>query len=214
VIEAERAQLRRVAREEALTAILDHGIGATIAIRHRPGISSTYSRAAITLPVTTLIDISGQRNSMRIGTKAFVKSAIHSIGTIYSSGDSHDPMALYTAFRGCEPTIEALLRRWGPTLSLKRLGHQVRRVREVSGRQEAIARRTGLCGKVRQVQTGSQKYRKISSTHEQRSSLIDFCTAKTLGLVPMGTRAQTDELPCLELTVRLVTCVPPKIATN
>ena len=38
--------------------------------------------------------------------------------TIYSSGDTRDPMELYTAFRGREPRIEALLKHRGLTQSL------------------------------------------------------------------------------------------------
>jgi len=89
-----------------------------ITIRHRPGhfqhlfAGSDYAAGYYAYLWAEKFDADGYEGFREVGNP-FDPALADRLKMIYSSGDSRDAMALYAAFRGREPTIEALLRRRG-----------------------------------------------------------------------------------------------------
>jgi peptidyl-dipeptidase Dcp len=102
-------------RHTTLAAI---GMPAEIAIRHRPGhfqhlfAGSDYAAAYYAYLWAERLEADGYQSFREAGDPFDPTLAAH-LKTIYSSGDSRDAMELYAAFRGREPTTEALLRQRG-----------------------------------------------------------------------------------------------------
>jgi peptidyl-dipeptidase Dcp len=102
-------------RHTTLAAI---GMPAEIAIRHRPGhfqhlfAGSDYAAAYYAYLWAERLEADGYQSFREAGDPCDPTLAAH-LKTIYSSGDSRDAMELYAAFRGREPTTEALLRQRG-----------------------------------------------------------------------------------------------------
>ena len=100
---------------DALAAI---GMPAEIAIRHRPGhfqhlfAGSDYAAAYYAYLWAERLEADGYQ-SFREAGDPFDPTLAARLKTIYSYGDSRDAKELYAAFRGREPTIEALLRQRG-----------------------------------------------------------------------------------------------------
>jgi peptidyl-dipeptidase Dcp len=91
---------------------------AEIAIRHRPAhfqhlfASNDYAGAYYAYLWAESLDADGYQ-SFREAGDPFNPMLAARLKTIYSSGDSRDAKELYAAFRGREPTTEALLRQRG-----------------------------------------------------------------------------------------------------
>jgi peptidyl-dipeptidase Dcp len=91
---------------------------AEIAIRHRPGhfqhlfAGGNYAAAYYAYLWAERLEADGYQ-SFREAGDPFDSTLAARLKTIYSSGDSRDAMELYAAFRGREPTSEALLRQRG-----------------------------------------------------------------------------------------------------
>jgi peptidyl-dipeptidase Dcp len=89
-----------------------------IAVRHRPGhfqhlfAGSDYAASYYAYLWAESFDADGYQ-SFREAGNPFDPTLAARLKTIYSSGDSRDAQELYAAFRGREPTIEALLRQRG-----------------------------------------------------------------------------------------------------
>jgi peptidyl-dipeptidase Dcp len=100
------------------TTLAAIGMPAEIAIRHRPGhfqhlfAGSDYAAAYYGYLWAERLEADGYQSFHEAGDPFDPASAAR-LKTIYSSGDSRDPMDLYAAFRGREPTTEALLRQRG-----------------------------------------------------------------------------------------------------
>jgi peptidyl-dipeptidase Dcp len=100
---------------DALAAIEMPG---EIAVRHRPGhfqhlfAGSDYAAAYYAYLWAESLDADGYQ-SFREAGNPFDRTLAARLKTIYSCGDSRDAKELYVAFRGREPTIEALLRQRG-----------------------------------------------------------------------------------------------------
>jgi peptidyl-dipeptidase Dcp len=98
---------------------------AEIAIRHRPGhfqhlfAGSDYAAAYYAYLWAESLDADGYQ-SFREAGDPFDPVLATRLKTIYSSGDSRDAKELYAAFRGREPTIEALLRQRGLVAGISR----------------------------------------------------------------------------------------------
>ena len=94
------------------------GMPAEIAVRHRPGhfqhlfAGSDYAAGYYAYLWAERLEADGYE-SFREAGNPFDPTLAARLKTIYSSGDSRDAMELYTAFRGRDPTIEALLRQRG-----------------------------------------------------------------------------------------------------
>ncbi|MCW2238978.1 M3 family metallopeptidase, partial [Azospirillum canadense] len=100
-------------------AVLDKiGMPAEIAVRHRPThfqhlfAGSGYAAGYYAYLWAEVLDADGYEAFAEAGD-LFDPSLAARLKTIYSSGDSRDPMDLYTAFRGRTPQIEALLKHRG-----------------------------------------------------------------------------------------------------
>jgi peptidyl-dipeptidase Dcp len=109
---------------DALAAI---EMPAEISVRHRPGhfqhlfAGSDYAAAYYAYLWAERLDADGYQ-SFREAGNPFDPTLAARLKTIYSSGDSRDAKELYAAFRGREPTIEALLRQRGLVAGLVRPG--------------------------------------------------------------------------------------------
>ncbi|OYD83925.1 M3 family metallopeptidase [Azospirillum brasilense] len=105
-------------------SVLDKiGMPAEIAVRHRPThfqhlfAGSGYAAGYYAYLWAEVLDADGFEAFLEAGNP-FDPDLAAKLKTIYSSGDTRDPMELYTAFRGREPRIEALLKHRGLTQSL------------------------------------------------------------------------------------------------
>jgi peptidyl-dipeptidase Dcp len=100
------------------TALAVIGMPSEIAIRHRPGhfqhlfAGSGYAAGYYAYLWAERLEADGYQ-SFREAGDPFDSTLAARLKTIYSSGDSRDAMELYIAFRGREPTTEALLRQRG-----------------------------------------------------------------------------------------------------
>ena len=100
------------------TALAVIGMPPEIAIRHRPGhfqhlfAGSDYAAGYYAYLWAERLEADGYQ-SFREAGDPFDSTLAARLKTIYSSGDSRDAMELYIAFRGREPTTEALLRQRG-----------------------------------------------------------------------------------------------------
>ncbi|WP_448208080.1 M3 family metallopeptidase [Azospirillum sp. sgz302134] len=94
------------------------GMPAEIAVRHRPThfqhlfAGSGYAAGYYAYLWAEVLDADGYEAFAEAGD-LFEPGLAARLKTIYSSGDTRDPMELYTAFRGREPRIEALLKHRG-----------------------------------------------------------------------------------------------------
>ena len=100
-------------------AVLDKiGMPAEIAVRHRPThfqhlfAGSGYAAGYYAYLWAEVLDADGYEAFSESGD-LFNPDLAARLKTIYSSGDTRDPMELYTAFRGRNPQIEALLKHRG-----------------------------------------------------------------------------------------------------
>ncbi len=100
-------------------AVLDKiGMPAEIAVRHRPThfqhlfAGSGYAAGYYAYLWAEVLDADGYEAFAEAGD-LFDPNLAARLKTIYSSGDTRDPMELYTAFRGRTPQIEALLKHRG-----------------------------------------------------------------------------------------------------
>lgn len=100
-------------------AVLDKiGMPAEIAVRHRPThfqhlfAGSGYAAGYYAYLWAEVLDADGYEAFAEAGD-LFDPGLAARLKTIYSSGDTRDPMELYTAFRGRAPQIEALLKHRG-----------------------------------------------------------------------------------------------------
>lgn len=96
------------------------GMPAEIAVRHRPThfqhlfAGSGYAAGYYAYLWAEVLDADGYE-AFAEAEDLFHPELAARLKTIYSSGDTRDPMELYTAFRGREPRIEALLKHRGLT---------------------------------------------------------------------------------------------------
>jgi len=94
------------------------GMPAEIAVRHRPThfqhlfAGSGYAAGYYAYLWAEVLDADGFEAFAEAGD-LFQPDLAARLKDIYSSGDTRDPMELYTAFRGREPRIEALLKHRG-----------------------------------------------------------------------------------------------------
>lgn len=94
------------------------GMPEEIAIRHRPAhfghlfAGSGYAAGYYAYLWAEVLDADGFAAFEEAGD-VFAPALAARLKAIYSAGDTKDPMALYTAFRGRAPTIEALLEKRG-----------------------------------------------------------------------------------------------------
>lgn len=100
-------------------AVLDKiGMPAEIAVRHRPThfqhlfAGSGYAAGYYAYLWAEVLDADGYEAFAESGD-LFNPDLAARLKTIYSAGDTRDPMELYTAFRGRNPQIEALLKHRG-----------------------------------------------------------------------------------------------------
>lgn len=103
--------------EEFERRVLDRiGMPAEIGVRHRPVhfqhlfAGSGYAAGYYAYLWAEVLDADGFAAFEEAGD-VFDPALAALLKDIYSSGDTRDPMALYTAFRGREPTVEPLLRK-------------------------------------------------------------------------------------------------------
>jgi peptidyl-dipeptidase Dcp len=86
-----------------------------IGVRHRPAhfqhlfAGSGYAAGYYAYLWAEVLDADGFAAFTEVGN-VFDPALAARLKEIYASGDSRDPMALYRAFRGREPRIEALLK--------------------------------------------------------------------------------------------------------
>jgi len=98
---------------------------AEIAVRHRPGhfqhlfAGSDYAATYYAYLWAESLDADAYQN-FRDSGNPFDPTLASRLKTIYSSGDSRDAKELYAAFRGREPTLDALLRQRGLVAAIVR----------------------------------------------------------------------------------------------
>jgi peptidyl-dipeptidase Dcp len=98
------------------------GMPAEIGIRHRPAhfqhlfAGSSYAAGYYAYLWAEVLDADGFAAFLEAGD-VFDADLAARLRDIYTSGDTRDPMALYLAFRGREPTIDALLKDRGLALA-------------------------------------------------------------------------------------------------
>jgi peptidyl-dipeptidase Dcp len=94
------------------------GMPAEISVRHRPAhfqhlfAGSGYAAGYYAYLWAETLDADGFEAFTAAGS-AFDPALAARLKDIYEAGDTRDPMALYIAFRGRAPTIDALLRHRG-----------------------------------------------------------------------------------------------------